>query len=117
MFISEAFAQTTGALGGDSYTSIIFQLVAIFIIFYLLLIRPQQKRYKQHTLMLNAVKKGDKVVTGGGIFGKVVNAEGEELVIEIAPQVNITVLRASIKEVIDTNAKKTPANTNTKGKK
>ena len=87
MFISEAFAQAgdAAATQGSVYGTLI-QLGLIFVIFYVLLIRPQQKKIKQHEAMLMAIKKGDKVITGGGIYGKVVKAEdgGMELVVEIA---------------------------------
>ena len=87
MFISEAFAQAgdAAAAQGSVYGTLI-QLGLIFVIFYVLLIRPQQKKIKQHEAMLMAIKKGDKVITGGGIYGKVVKAEdgGMELVVEIA---------------------------------
>ena len=76
MFISEAFAQAgdAAAAQGSVYGTLI-QLGLIFVIFYVLLIRPQQKKIKQHEAMLMAIKKGDKVITGGGIYGKVVKAE------------------------------------------
>ena len=71
MFISEAFAQAgdAAAAQGSVYGTLI-QLGLIFVIFYVLLIRPQQKKIKQHEAMLMAIKKGDKVITGGGIYGK-----------------------------------------------
>ena len=91
MFISEAFAQAgdAAAAQGSVYGTLI-QLGLIFVIFYVLLIRPQQKKIKQHEAMLMAIKKGDKVITGGGIYGKVVKAEdgGMELVVEIADGLN-----------------------------
>ena len=100
MFISEAFAQAgdAAAAQGSVYGTLI-QLGLIFVIFYVLLIRPQQKKIKQHEAMLMAIKKGDKVITGGGIYGKVVKAEdgGMELVVEIADGLNVTVNRATKK--------------------
>ncbi len=104
MFISEAFAQAgdAAAAQGSVYGTLI-QLGLIFVIFYVLLIRPQQKKIKQHEAMLMAIKKGDKVITGGGIYGKVVKAEdgGIELVVEIADGLNVTVNRATIRDVVN----------------
>lgn len=104
MLISPAFAQATEAAAqqGSMYGTLL-QLGLIFVIFYLLLIRPQQKKIKQHEAMLMAIKKGDKVITGGGIYGKVVKAEdgGMELVVEIADGLNVTVNRATIRDVVN----------------
>ena len=75
MFINEAFAQTAGALPSQgSLGGTLIQLGLIFAIFYLLLIRPQQKRIKQHEVMLSNIKNGDKIVTGGGVYATVVDA-------------------------------------------
>ena len=108
MFISEAFAQAgdAAAAQGSVYGTLI-QLGLIFVIFYVLLIRPQQKKIKQHEAMLMAIKKGDKVITGGGIYGKVVKAEdgGMELVVEIADGLNVTVNRATIRDVVNESLK------------
>lgn len=76
MFISEAWAQTAEtAASGGSVSGVLIQLGLIFVIFYFLLIRPQQKKIKQHEAMLSAIKKGDKILTGGGIYAKVLKAE------------------------------------------
>lgn len=102
MFINDALAQTsTAAAQQGSIFATVVQLALIFLIFYLLLIRPQQKRIKQHEALLNAIKKGDHVITGGGIFAKVVNADNPvELTVEIAPNLEVRVSRASIRDVI-----------------
>lgn len=126
MFISEAFAQAgdTAAAQGSVYGTLI-QLGLIFVIFYVLLIRPQQKKIKQHEAMLMAIKKGDKIITGGGIYGKVIKAdEGSmELVVEIADGLNVTVNRATIRDVVNEESVKTaknkavkPANSNAQEK-
>lgn len=101
MLISTAYAQAAGgALGGFDLTSIL-PLVLIFVVFYFLLIRPQQKKQKEHKAMLSALRRGDKVVTGGGIIGTVAKVKGEEEVeVEIAPEVKIRVLRGTIQSVI-----------------
>jgi len=82
--------------------------VAIFVIFYLLMIRPQQQRVKQHQAAINAVKKGDEVITGGGIRGRVTKVTDEEAEVEIAQGVKIRVVKSTISQVLTTNTK--PAN-------
>lgn len=100
MFISPAFAQAaTGGAGGFDILSIL-PLVAIFIIFYFLLIRPQQKRAKEHKAMIENVRRGDIVTTGGGIIGKVVKVgEDGTLQVEIAENIRVKVLKGTLMEV------------------
>ena len=101
MFISDAFAQTAGSLPAQGpMGSTLIQLGLIFVIFYVLLIRPQQKKFKQHEAMLNAIQKGDEIITGGGIYGKVVAAEPYDLTFEIADGVKIKVARATVRELL-----------------
>ena len=99
MFITPAFAQSTGGLaeGGFGLLPIVF----VMVIFYFLLIRPQQKRAKQHKEMLSAIRRGDKIVTSGGLTGTIVKVvEGSETVeIEIAKDVKVHVVRAMIADV------------------
>jgi preprotein translocase subunit YajC len=98
MFISPAYAQASG--GSDGGFATLLPLVLIFVVFYFLLIRPQQKRAKNHRAMLSAVRRGDRVVTGGGIIGtvtKVVN--DEEVAVEIAEGIKIRVQRGLIASV------------------
>lgn len=82
--------------------------LAIFAIFYLLMIRPQQQRVKQHQAAIGAVKKGDEVITGGGIRGKVTKVSDDEAEVEIAQGVKIRVIKSTISQVLSPNAK--PAN-------
>ncbi len=97
--ISPAFAQTSGAGGGD-ILGLFFPLILVFGIFYLLVFRPQQKRMKEHQAMIDAVKRGDTVVTSGGIIGKVVRVTADgELRVEIADGVQVRVVKGSISEV------------------
>jgi preprotein translocase subunit YajC len=98
MFISPAYAQTAGGGGFDIMS--ILPLILIFVVFYFLLIRPQQKKMKDHRAMIEAVRRGDSVVTGGGMVGKVtkVNDDGTAEV-EIAEGVRIKVLKGTIAEV------------------
>jgi len=99
--ISDAFAQSAaGGAGGFSVQGLL-PFVLIFIIFYFLLIRPQQKRVKQHKLMVANLKRGNKVLTAGGIFGVVSKAtDGSETVsVEIASGITVEIARTMISEV------------------
>jgi len=80
----------------------------IFVIFYFLMIRPQQRRVKEHQAAINAVKKGDEVITGGGIRGKVTKVSDDEAEVEIAQGVKIRVVKSTISHVLTGNVK--PAN-------
>ncbi|HEX5257443.1 MAG TPA: preprotein translocase subunit YajC [Sphingomicrobium sp.] len=97
-----ASAGTTGILIG------ILPWVLIFVIFYMLMIRPQQQRVKQHQAEIAAVKKGDDVITGGGIRGRVTKVGDEEAEVEIAQGVRIRVIKSTISQVLTANTK--PAN-------
>ena len=103
--------QAAPAGGQGGAMGILFGIVpwlAIFVIFYLLMIRPQQQRAKQHQAAINAVKKGDEVITGGGIRGKVTKVADDEAEVEIAQGVKIRVVKSTITQVLTPNAK--PAN-------
>lgn len=102
MFISEAFAQSAGGIPAQgSMTGTLIQLGLIFAIFYLLLIRPQQKKIKQHEAMLNTIKKGDQIVTGGGIYAKVTDAsDAIDLTVEIAEGVKVKINRGTVRELL-----------------
>ncbi len=101
MIISPAYAQGADATGG--IVGALLPFILIFVVFYFLLIRPQQKRAKEHQALVNSLKKGDMVITSGGIKGKVVKAtEGNETVdVEIATGVKVAVLRHFITECRD----------------
>ncbi|WP_029415350.1 preprotein translocase subunit YajC [Brevundimonas bacteroides] len=91
---------TTPADGG--IVALIVQFVpfiAIFVLFYFLLIRPQQKRAKEHAALIAAVKRGDTIVLSSGLIGKVTRVEDAEVNVEIAPSVNVRVVKAMIAEV------------------
>ncbi len=99
MFVSPAFAQAGGE-GGTGFVALL-PLVLIFVVFYFLLIRPQQKKQKQHKVMLGAIRRGDRVVTGGGIVGTVTNViDDKELAVEITDGVKVRVQRGLIASVI-----------------
>jgi preprotein translocase subunit YajC len=82
--------------------------LAIFVIFYMLMIRPQQRRVKEHQAALGGVKKGDEVITGGGIRGRVTKVSDDEAEVEIAQGVKIRVVKSTISQVLTSSAK--PAN-------
>ncbi|MCF7820877.1 MAG: preprotein translocase subunit YajC [Mariprofundaceae bacterium] len=93
--IKSAHAEAAGAGGGNSFASLV-PLVLIMVIFYFLLIRPQQKKLKEHKAMVEATKKGDSVITGGGIIGKVSAVKDDILTVEIAEGVKVKVKRDTI---------------------
>ncbi len=112
MWITPAFAQAaTGTGGTASEFAALLPMVLIFVVFYFLLIRPQQKRMKQHKEMLAAVRRGDRVVTGGGIIGSVTKIiDDNELQVEICEGVRVRVQRGLISAVL---SKTEPAQTGT----
>ena len=100
MFVTPAYAQAAGAAPGSADFLIQFApFILIFVIMYFLLIRPQQKRAKDHAAAISAVKRGDTVVLGSGMIGKVTRVEEAEVNVEIAPSVNVRVVKAMIAEV------------------
>ncbi|EAP75167.1 MULTISPECIES: preprotein translocase subunit YajC [Roseovarius] len=84
--------------GGNALAQFL-PLILIFAIMYFLLIRPQQKKVKEHRAMVEALRKGDRVVTQGGLIGKVSRVQDGELEVELAPNVKVRVLRHAISEV------------------
>jgi preprotein translocase subunit YajC len=109
MFIPPAFAQTTAAAGSSGSLSSLLQfapLVLIFVVFYFLLIRPQQAQQKKLKARLSSIKRGDRVVTAGGIVGLVKKAAdgSNEVEVEIAPNVTVSVVRSTITTVLTTDA-------------
>lgn len=103
MFSSPAYAQVAaapGAAGGVAASLFQFvPIVAIFVIFYFLMIRPQQARAKAHRAMLDAVKRGDEVVTGGGLIGRVTKVADAELEVEVATGVKLRVVKGTLADV------------------
>lgn len=100
-FIAEAYAEgaPAAAPGGDPMTGMLF-FIGMIVIFYFLLIRPQQKRAKEHRKMVEALEKGNEVVTSGGILGKVVDVAEQYLTVEIADGVQIRVQRHAVSTVL-----------------
>ena len=101
LMISSAFAQSAaGGAGGFSLQGLL-PFILIFIIFYFLLIRPQQKRIKEHKSMVNALARGDSVVTAGGIVGKVARiVDGDKAEIQISENVTVQVVKSTISQVL-----------------
>lgn len=100
MFISQAWAQAAGG-GSSDFLVQLFPLVLIFVVFYFLLIRPQQSKMKAQKEMLGGVKRGDRVVTGGGIIGLVTKVIGEnELQVELAEGVRVRIIKATITDIL-----------------
>jgi preprotein translocase subunit YajC len=86
----------------------LFPFILVFIIFWFLLIRPQQKRMKEHQAQIAAVKKGDRVVTGGGLIGRVTKVGDSEVEVELAPNIRVQALKSTLSQVVDPTSK--PAN-------
>jgi preprotein translocase subunit YajC len=113
MLISPAYAQAAGGGGGSDMLVQIAPLALIFVVFYFFLIRPQQQKAKQQRAMLDAVRRGDRVVTGGGLIGtvaKVVN--NDEVLVDLADNVRVRVVRSTISQVL---AKTEPVSKDGKG--
>ncbi|MEA3068011.1 MAG: preprotein translocase subunit YajC [Sphingomonadales bacterium] len=102
-------AAPAGQTGGATGLLVgILPWLLIFAIFYMLMIRPQQRRAKEHQASIAAVKKGDEVITGGGIRGKVTKVSDDEAEVEIAQGVKVRVVKSTITHVLSANTK--PAN-------
>lgn len=120
MFINEAYAAAQPAMEAGSMSGTFIQLGLILLIFYFFLIRPQQRKIREHTDMVNALKVGDKVLTNGGIYGKISKVEDHEVSLEVASGVIIKVDRMSIGGVIlpdDKKAEKKIGKSENKSKK
>ena len=102
MFVTPAYAQAAApAAGGAAAFAQFVPLILVFLIMYFLIMRPQQKKMRLHREMIAALKKGDNVITQGGIIGKVVGVRDEEIEVEIAQGVRIRVVRATIAQVVN----------------
>jgi preprotein translocase subunit YajC len=99
VLISPAYAQASGSMPGGDFMTFL-PMIAIFVVFYFLLIRPQQKRAKEQKAMLEALQKGDEVVTAGGIVGKIGKLTDQYATLEVAQGVEMTVQRASIAQLL-----------------
>ena len=100
MFISPAYAQAANPFGGDSMLVSLLPFILIFVIMYFLILRPQQKRQKQHQEMVKNVRRGDTVVTSGGLVGKVTKVtDDEQIEVEVADGVRVRQMRSMIADV------------------
>jgi len=98
-------AAAAGGAGGSAFFVQLFPLLLIFVVFYMFLIRPQQKRAKEHEAKINAVQKNDDVVTAGGLMGKVTKVADDYVEVEIAPNVRVKVVKSTIANVQSRGAK------------
>jgi preprotein translocase subunit YajC len=94
-----------GGAGGSAFFVQLFPLLLIFVVFYMFLIRPQQKRAKEHEAKINAVQKNDEVVTAGGLMGKVTKVADDYVEVEIAPNVRVKAVKSTIANVQPRGAK------------
>ena len=104
LLLAAAAAPSAGA----SFFIQTIPLVLVFVIFWFLLIRPQQKRMREHQAQINAVKKGDRVITGGGLIGKVIKVTDSEVEVELAQGVRVMAVKSTLTQVVDPSTK--PAN-------
>ena len=102
MFISSAFAQTAPAAGGDMQSTLMsmLPLALMFVVLYFVMIRPQMKKQKEHTAMISALAKGDEVITGGGLLGKVSKMGDTFIALEVYSGVEIQVQRSAVIQVL-----------------
>jgi preprotein translocase subunit YajC len=107
MFASPAYAQAAGAAAPGG-AAVFMQMVPL-VVFYFLLIRPQQKRMKEQRATIDAVKKGDQVVTGGGLIGRVTRVDDTEVEIELATNVKVRAVKSTLADVRPAGGAK-PAN-------
>ena len=96
MFESIAYAQGTGETGGASPFGMFMPMIIIFVIFWFFLIRPQKKRADRHREMLGNLKKGDKVITNGGLFGTVLGLTERKIVLRVSEDVKMEFLRSAV---------------------
>lgn len=103
MFITDAYAQAAaGAGGASSLFGTFLPMLAIIPVFYFLMIRPQQKKAKEHRALISAVKRGDRIATIGGMLGTVTKVvDNNEIQIEIAEGVRVRILRSSVSDVVN----------------
>ncbi|MET0519133.1 MAG: preprotein translocase subunit YajC [Burkholderiaceae bacterium] len=100
MFISNAFAQTSALGGSESSLLSMLPLVLMFVVLYFVMIRPQMKRQKEHKAMIEAIAKGDEVVTSGGLLGKISKVSESFLTLEVASGVELQVQRSAVVQVL-----------------
>ena len=107
--IAYAMAPPAGGGGAAGGFASFVPLILMFVIFYFLLIRPQQKKAKQHREMISNLKKGDRVVTNGGLHGRIVGLDTDTLSLEIAPNVRVKISRGFVGSLLQDSPAKQPA--------
>lgn len=100
MLISEAYAQAAESGAAEAGWANLILLIGIFVIFWLLLIRPQAKRAKEHKKMVENLQRGDEVITNGGILGLILNVSESYVVVEIAPNIEVIVYKTSVQTLL-----------------
>jgi preprotein translocase subunit YajC len=98
-FITPAYAQAAASPGGSDLMTFL-PMIAIFVVFYFLLIRPQQKKAKEAKAMLEALQKGDEVVTAGGMLGRITKLTDQYVTVEVAAGTEITVQRPAVAQLL-----------------
>lgn len=96
-----AFANPSGTEGGPSLITSFIPILLLFVIFYFLLIRPQQKKQKKHLELISDLRRGDKIVTNGGLYGTVVDVKDHVIVIKIADDVKVELVKNAVATVIE----------------
>tara|TARA_Y100001980_G_C14281660_1_gene115906 strand:+ start:203 stop:502 length:300 start_codon:yes stop_codon:yes gene_type:complete len=94
------YAHAQAAAQQPSMLASFIPLILIFLIFYFLLIRPQQKKQKEHKVLLDSIQRGDEILSSGGILGKVIKVDNDKLTVEIAKGVNVSIIRSTVADVI-----------------
>jgi len=103
-FISDAMAEAAPAAAGTAQQpgmlEALFPFIVLFVVFYFLLIRPQQKRAKEHKTMVQALSKGDEIITQGGVYGKIIEVAEDAVTVEVANNVEVKLQRAAVSSVL-----------------
>jgi preprotein translocase subunit YajC len=100
VLISSAYAQASGAASQSDTLLTFLPMIAIFVVFYFLLIRPQQKKQKEARAMLDSLEKGNEVVTAGGVLGRIVKLDEQYVTVEVAPNMQMVVQRGAISQLL-----------------
>jgi preprotein translocase subunit YajC len=100
VLISSAYAQSSGGIGGEGGLVTLLPIVLMFVLLYFLMIRPQVKRQKEHKLMVEGLQKGDEVVTGGGVVGKITELGDAFVSLEVAPNTQISVQKSAVQMLL-----------------
>jgi len=100
VLISNAYAQAAGGASQTDTLLTFLPMIAIFVVFYFLLIRPQQKKAKETRSMLDALEKGNEIVTAGGIVGRITRLSDQYATVEVAPNVEMTIQRGAISQLL-----------------